>query len=157
MSNKFILPKNMLRTSDILHLANLMEIPNFAGVKMRDELKGKPKRSECGIENLNITSEPGSYWICFYWCRNDPYFFYSFAEPSPRELLKFLESDVEFTQNFPVIKRNLLIVQHVQSSVCGPLCLYVLKQLSLKTPFSDIIDFLDKRYRKLPTTPLVSV
>ena len=51
--------------SDILYLANLMEIPNFVGVQMRDELKGMSKTRECGIVNLNTSSEHGSHWCLF--------------------------------------------------------------------------------------------
>ena len=155
MENKITLPKNALFTSDILHLAKLMEVPNFVGVKMRDELKGKSRSRECGIVNLNTSSEPGSHWICFYRVGNDRYFFDSFAEPPPIELLKYLKSDEEFDQDLPVIRRNSLTVQHDQSSECGSLCLYVLKQLSLGIPFSDIINFLDKRYHNLPTSSLI--
>ena len=118
---KITLPKNALFTSDILNLAHLLKIPNFVGVKMRDELKGKAKESECGIVNLNTSSEPGSHWICFYCKGNDRYFFDSFAEPPPIELLKYLKSDTEFTRDHPVIKRNSLTVQHDQSSECGSL------------------------------------
>ena len=105
--------------------------------------------------NLNTTSEPGSHWICFYRNGNDRYFFDSFAEAPPVELLKYLKSDLEFTRDLPVIKRNALTVQHDQSSECGSLCLYVLKQLSLGVPFPDIISFLDRRYHKLPTSHLI--
>ena len=59
MSARITLPKNALCTSDILHLVDEMEIPNFVGVKMRDELRGRSKRAECGIVNLKCgTREP---------------------------------------------------------------------------------------------------
>ena len=35
---EIVLPQNTLCTSDILDLVDLLKIPNFAGVKMRDEL-----------------------------------------------------------------------------------------------------------------------
>ena len=155
MSARITLPKNALCTSDILHLADVMEIPNFVGVKMRDELNGRSIRAECGIVNLNTSSEPGSHWICFHRSGHERYFFDSFAEPPPIELLRYLKSDVEFTQDLPAIKRNSLTVQNDQSSECGALCLHVLKQLSLGIPFPDIINFLDKRYHKLPASPLI--
>ena len=41
MSARITLPKNALCTSDILHLVDEMEIPNFVGDKMRDELRGR--------------------------------------------------------------------------------------------------------------------
>ena len=85
----------------------------------------------------------------------DIIYFDTFAEPPPIELLKYLKSDLEFINDLPVIRRNSLTVQHDQSSECGSLCLYVLKQLSLGSPFEDIIIFLEKRYHKLPTAPLI--
>ena len=39
------LPINTLFTDDIIHLAHTMKIPNFVGVRMRDELKGKSKQN----------------------------------------------------------------------------------------------------------------
>ena len=149
-----LLPQNTLCTSDILNLVDLIKIPNFAGVKMRDELKGAAKTKECGIINFNTSSEPGSHWTSYYCDGDTRIYFDSFGEPPPLELLKYLKSDLEFSKNLPVIKRSALTVQHDQSSECGSLCLYVLKQLSLGTPFEDIIIFLDKRYHKLPTAAL---
>ena len=155
MKDRIRLPKSALSTSDILHLIELLEIPTFAGVKMRDELKGKSRPIECGIINLNTSSESGSHWTCYYRVDGVRYYFDSFSEPPPNELLKYLKSDLEFAQNLPVIKRNSLTVQHDHSSECGSLCLFVLKQLSTGAEFTDVIDFLDKRYHKLPTTPLI--
>ena len=150
------LPKEALYTDDIVRLAKELKIANFEGVKMRDEIKGKSKLNECGIINLNTSYQSGSHWTCFYnnANNNDCYYFDSFGEPPPVELLKYLKSDSDFNQDLPSIKRNSLTVQHDHSSECGSLCLYVLKQLSEGIPFPDIIIFLDKRYRKTPTTPL---
>ena len=148
------LPRNTLCTSDVLNLVDLIKIPNFVGVRMRDELKGKAKSVECGIINLNTSSQPGSHWTCYYRNGDTRYYFDSFSEPPPIELLKYMKSDLEFSKDFPVIKRSALTVQHDQSSECGSLCLFVLKKLSQGIPFQDIIIFLDKRYHKLPTNPL---
>ena len=151
---EIVLPQNTLCTSDILDLVDLLKIPNFAGVKMRDELQGKANTVESGIINLNTSSESGSHWTCYFCNRSNIIYFDSFSEPPPIELLKYIKSDVEFSEHLPVIKRNALTVQHDQSSECGSLCLFVLKQLSLGVPFPDIINFLDKRYRRLQTIPL---
>ena len=140
---EIILPQNTLCTRDILNLVDLMEIPNFVGVRMRDEFKGKGKPVECGIMNLNTSSEPGSHWTCYYSNGDNVFYFDSFGEPPPIELLKYLKSDLEFSKDLPVIKRNALTVQHDQSSECGSLCLFVLKKLSLGVPFQELIIFLD--------------
>ena len=155
MTRMITLPINTLFTDDIIHLAHKMKISNFVGVRMRDELEGKSKRNECGIINLNTSYESGSHWTCFYHdSNNDRYYFDSFGEPPPVELLKYLKSDSEFDQDLPTIKRNSITVQHDESSECGSLCLFVLKQLSVGMSFPDIIIFLDKRYHKIPTTLL---
>ena len=154
MVMEIILPQNVLCSSDILRMVDLIKIPNFAGVRMRDELKGKAKSVECGIINFNTSSQPGSHWTCYY-CHGDiRIYFDSFSEPPPLELLKYLKTDLEFFQDLPVVKRNALTVQHDKSSECGSLCLFVLKYLSLDIPFQDIILLLDKRYHKLPTNTL---
>jgi hypothetical protein len=139
------LPKRALYSSDIRKLARQLKIPNFVGVRMRDQLNGRVGRYECGIVNLDTTSGSGSHWICYYCNDNDRYFFDSFAEPPPLELLRYLKSPSEF--NMPIIKRNAKTVQHDETSECGSLCLYVLKQLSLGRKFPDIIEFLNRRYQ----------
>ena len=151
---EIILPQETLCTSDVLNLADLLEIPNFVGVKMRDELIGKANAVESGIINLNTSSEPGSHWTCYHKNEDDIFYCDSFGEPPPIELLKYLKSESEFFKDLPVIKCNALTVQHDESSECGSLCLYVLKKLSLGVPFQDIIIFLDQRYQKLPTAGL---
>ena len=154
MVMEILLPQNTLCTSDILYFVDLINIPNFGGVKMRDELKGKANAVESGIINLNTSSEPGSHWTCYYKDEDDIFYFDSFGEPPPMELLKYLKSDADLFKDLPVIKCNALAVQHDQSSECGSLCLYLLKKLSLGVPFQDIIINLDKRYHRLPTAYL---
>ena len=138
------LPKEALYTDDIVRLAKELKIDNFEGVKMRDELKGKSKQNECGIINLNTSHESGSHWTCYYRNGATRYYFDSFGEPPPVELLRYLKSDSEFDQDLPKIKRNAITVQHDKSSECGSQCLFVLKQLSEGIAFPDIIIFLDK-------------
>ena len=86
MVMEILLPQNTLCTSDILDLEHLIKIPNFDGVKMRDELKGRAKTVECGVINLNTSSESGSHWTCYY-CNGDTIIYFdSFAEPPPIEI-----------------------------------------------------------------------
>ena len=140
------LPKHALKTSDILKLVQSLKIPNFAGVRMRDELVGKRVGThECGIVNLDLSTGLGTHWICYY-CngRGQRNFFDSFAEPPPLELSRYLKSPSEW--DMPVLIRNSLTVQQAQSSECASLCLFVLKQLSLGIDFPKIIVLLYKRF-----------
>ena len=51
-----------LTNIDILFYVKELQIPNFRGVFMRDDLPiTKPWDLECGIVNLNKLSEPGSH------------------------------------------------------------------------------------------------
>ena len=55
-----------LSNFDIIHLVQYLNIPDFRGVFMRDTLPDKPREKECGVLNLNKSSEPGSHWVAFY-------------------------------------------------------------------------------------------
>ena len=59
------LPQHTMCTSDILSYVDILKIPNFSGVKMRDELNGESKPLECGIINLNTSAEEGSHWTAY--------------------------------------------------------------------------------------------
>ena len=140
---------------DILHYVHRLEIPNFRGVKMRDELLSTPRKVECGILNLNTHDQKGSHWIAWYKKGKERYYFDSFAEPPPIEMLYYLKSNRELELDLPVIKRNAVTVQHDQSTECGSLCLFVLKHLSNGTLFSKILLVLQERYKKNKPSPLV--
>ena len=50
-----------LSNFDLMKYAEDLNIPNFRGVFMRDELPKIPWLQECGIVNFNTSSEPGSH------------------------------------------------------------------------------------------------
>ena len=139
------LPTHTMYDGELLHLAERMKIPDFRGVKMRDELPTKPHNRECGILNFNTHDQQGSHWVAWYKSGSDRYYFDSYGEPPPMELVKYLKTYEEMREGLPVILQNALVVQHYQNE-CGSLCLYVLKQLSRGVPFSEILTFLHRRY-----------
>ena len=55
-----------LSNLDIIKLVQHLKIPDFRGVFMRDTVPDKPREKECGILNLNKSSEPGSHWVVFF-------------------------------------------------------------------------------------------
>ena len=119
---------------------------------MRDELTGsRPLRNECGILNLDSHLQKGTHWTCWYKRGKDRYYFDSYGEPPPIEMIEYLKTRGE--RGLPIIKRSAVTVQHDQSSECGSLCLYVLAQMSDGVEFSHVLDRLLKRYEKSsPTT-----
>ena len=136
------LPRKTLSTADILKLKDVLRNPHFKGVMMRDELHSRPKRIECRIVNLNTCWESGSHWICYYKMGHKRFYFDSFAEPPPAELVKYLKTRHELHNDLPCIMRNSHTVQHDNAVECGGLCLYVLQRLSEGVPFSTIMVYL---------------
>ena len=152
---RLYLPIKTLTTGDILDINNVLQIPNFKGVMMRDELSSKAKGTECGIVNLNTSKESGTHWVCYYKMGHKRYYFDSFAEPPPLEIEKYLKSKRELGNDLPCIIRNFHTVQHDNATECGGLCLYVLKALSKGVPFSAIMQHLRRRYcSSRPNSPL---
>ena len=133
-----------LTNFDIIHLVKHLNIPNFKGVFMRDELTEQPEEKECGIVNFNKSSEPGSHWVAYYKDGNERIYFDSFGCLAPIEIQKYLKTPKEFLDSEPVIQRNTDIVQKFNTEVCGQLCIYVLDSLSKGAKYQDIIDSLKK-------------
>ena len=141
--------------SDILNYVRRLRIPNFCGVKMRDELPSKPRKIESGILNLNTSYEAGSHWVAWYKDGKERYYFDSFGEPPPIEMMQYLKSNRELELDLPAIRQNAVTVQHDISNECGSLCIFVLKQLSNGIPFSKILETLQDRYRNNNSIPLI--
>ena len=133
------IPDKPLSNFELLDYAKQLNIPNFRGVFMRDELPNKPWLNESGIVNLNTSLEPGSHWVAYYKNGKNRIAFDSFGQVILRELSNYLKQE---EKNEPVIQRNTDIVQKFNTQVCGHLCLYVLKSLSLGKTFREILDSL---------------
>ena len=150
------LPRKTMTDQDLLRYVTRLNIPNFRGVRMRDELKGqRPHKNECGILNFNTHTQRGSHWTCWLKFGKTRYYFDSFGESPPTELLHYLKTPQELRNDTASIRRSAVTVQHDDSNECGALCLYVLKMLSKGLSFPIILDGLLKRYESLTTARLV--
>ena len=150
------LPKKTMTDQDLMRYVTRLNIANFRGVRMRDELFGqRPLANECGILNFNTHTQRGSHWTCWFKSGKVRYYFDSFGEPPPIELLNYLKTPLELKNDTASIRRSAVTAQHDDSNECGALCLYVLKQLSKGLSFSIILDALLKRYESLTTARLV--
>ena len=127
-----------LTNLDILRYVERVNLPNFRGVFMRDTLPLEPNQKECGIVNLNTSHESGSHWVCYFKNGKDRIYFDSFGQITPIEIQKYLKTRKEFKENAMVIQRNTDIVQAINTSECGYLCLFVLESLARGTPFQEI-------------------
>jgi len=140
------LPTSTTTDKELVRYAKELNIPNFRGVKMRDELPAKPRKTECGILNLETSRQTGSHWVAWHKDGKECYYFDSFAEPPPLEIMQYLKTHHELILDIPIIKRNAVTVQHDTSNECGSLCLFVLKHLSRGDSFSSILETLQDRY-----------
>ena len=153
---KIKLPSEIMYEGDLLRYAQLLKIPDFRGVKMRDELPNKIYDVECGILNLNIHLQNGSHWTCWYKKGKTCYYFDSFGECPPIEMINYLKTPAQIRMDLPIIHRSAVVVQHDDSDECGSLCLYVLKKLTDGEEFSNILQHLLQRYTS-PSTLSVTV
>jgi len=138
-----------LTNIDLENYAKKLKIPHFKGVYMRDEVKylKKNRGNECGIMNFNTTHEPGSHWVCWVKRGKERIYFDSFAQHIPKELEKYLKTTTEIKNDKSCIKRNYVVVQHINTVECGALCLYTLYALMCQQlPFNKLIYQLKLRY-----------
>ena len=131
-----------LSNFDILKLVRDINIPNFKGPFMRDQLPRKPEYKECGILNFNTSAEPGSHWVAYYKNGKNRIYFDSYGQVILQEINDYLKTETEKKNDKAVIQRNTDIVQKFNTQICGHLCLYVLKSLSIGQSYRDILDFL---------------
>ena len=111
------IPDKPLSNFELLDYVRQLNIPNFRGVFMRDELPKKPWINECGIVNFNTSFEPGSHWVAYYKNEKQRIAFDSYGQAILAELSDYLKSDRE--KNEAVIQRNTDIVQ--KENTQGPL------------------------------------
>ena len=131
-----------LSNFDIIKIVQHLNIPNFRGVFMRDQLPVTPNEKESGIVNLNTSQQPGSHWVMYYKDGAKRIYFDSFGQITPLEIQKYLKTKKEFEEEDSVILRNTDIVQKPNTNICGHLCIYVLDNLSKGKNYSDVIQSL---------------
>ena len=149
-----------LTNIDLYKYAKKLNIEEFRGVFMRDTLPHTPYPKECGIVNLNTSRESGSHWVCYFKDddqKNTRIYFDSFGQVTPMEIQRYLKTREEYGMKKAVIQRNTDIVQHINTHVCGHLCLFVLRSLTREhQSFQDVLNELNdgytQSYRKTTAT-----
>ena len=125
------IPETALSNIDILKYVKLLKIKNFRGCYMRNELsKLHAKNVECGVLNLNLSSEPGSHWTCWFKSNENKYYFNSFGLHPPNELVEYLKSPILY---------STFQLQRITDKNCGKWCLSILKRLNEGVDYYDLI------------------
>ncbi len=122
----------------------------FKMVCMLNTLSTAVETNDCGTVNLIKNGEKGYHWVASWKRGSVRIYFDSYGQITPVEIQKYLKTAEEFCANTNVIQRNTDIVQPLNSSICGQLCLYVLKALSEGWSYEKILTVL--RERKLTYT-----
>jgi len=128
--NGILLPNRPLTNIELINSAKC--IPSFRGVFVRDNLPRKPNKNECGILNLDDSSGSGTHWVAWYRKNKENVYFDSYGIQPPLELQQYLKSSIFY---------NTEKIQP-EGHICGHLCLYVLKQLSLGRCLQEIVNTL---------------
>ena len=130
-------PDKPLTNFELSTYARELGIPHCRGVFMRDTLPRQPHSVECGVVNLNKSSQPGSHWVCYKCVR---IYFDSCGQITPVVIQRYLNTGIEFARGKGVIQRNTYIVQAANTPVCVHLCLSVLNSLASGEKFQTIIN-----------------
>ena len=133
-------PDKPLTNIELVRYARLLKIPDFRGGFMRDTLPQYPLNVECGVVNFNKSNQPGSHWMCYYRNKNERIYFDSYGQITPANIQRYLKTGSEFVRGKEVIQRNTDIVQAASTSVCGHLCLFVLKSLANGEELQSILN-----------------
>ena len=143
-----------LTNRDILRYVREWGIPNFAGVFMRDTIPhAAPSRVECGIVNLNLSTQPGSHWVAYYKDGTSRLYFDSYGQHTPDEVERYLKTRREYKEGVECIVRNCVRVQKLGTTECGGLCLYVLALLCRGWDYANILLHLRTRLRSTHAYP----
>lgn len=122
----------MTTNIQLIEAAKRLNLKDFKGVFMRDELKSmKPNRFECGIVNLDSSSNEGTHWVCWFKNKNNKIYFDSFGIQPPLEIVEYLKSPILY---------NTYQIQQFNDSNCGEWCLHVLNELNKRGRISTEVD-----------------
>ena len=128
-----VLPHKPLSNLEIIDAAKKLSLYGFRGVFLKDTLPTKTQLNECGILNLDSSSDDGTHWVMWLKKGKDKFYFDSYGVQPPSELIAYLESPIFY---------NIERVQQSDEVFCGHLCLFTLKQLSLGNNRQVVINYL---------------
>ena len=127
-----VLPKKQLSNREIINAAKTQSLNGFRGVFLRDTLPKKAKLNECGILNLDSSSDDGPHWIM--WFKK--------VRMSSISIVMICSLLVSWLHIKSPIFDNSERIQQNGEVFCGHLCLFELKQLSLGDNLQEFINYL---------------
>ena len=128
-----VLPIKPLSNLEIIDAANKLSLYGFRGVFLIDTLPKKAKLNECGILNLDSSSDGDTHWVMWFRKGKDKFYFDSYGVQPPSELIAYLRSPIFY---------NSGRVQQNDEVFCDHLCLFALKKLYLGNNLQAVIHYL---------------
>ena len=125
-----------LSNFNIVEKCKSLNIKNFKGVFMRDELKGRVSNNESLILNIDDSTGDGTHWTCLYSKNGNCLYFDSYGFEPPKEVVKYCKGKNRYYDSFKIQAPNEII--------CGHYCIYILYQLNNRL-FFDVINELYER------------
>ena len=121
-----------LSNFQIIEKSKELNIKNFKGVFMRDELTNmKPTNNECMIINIDHSSNEGTHWTSLFIDNGTSYYFDSYGFEPTLEVKGYCKEPRYY---------NSFEIQKINEVICGHYCIYVLYKISNGYKFKDILD-----------------
>ena len=121
----------MTTDTELSKMVKDLNIKNYRGCYMSNELPPFPEENECGIINSQSSDDGnGKHWFCWYKNGDIKIFFDSFGTSPSLELVNYLGSGI-LTSTFQI--------QKINSDICGELNLLILYLLDRGHSFEEII------------------
>jgi len=125
-----------LSNFQIMDRCKELQIKNFKGVFMRDELLGrKSTQNECLVLNTDDSSGNGIHWVSLFTKNGIAFYFDSYGSEPLEEVKKYCSGYYSTDR----IQQDDRVV-----SLCGYYCIYVLYRLSNGCNFYDVLNELYK-------------
>ena len=123
-----------MKENQITEKCEELQIKNFQGIFMRDELNENRKSTydECLILNIDHSDNRGTHWTCLFIKDENLYYFDSYGFATPLEVLDYYKGKNRFYSSFKI--------QQYDEVICGHYCIYVLYRLSNGYNFYEILD-----------------
>lgn len=110
------------------------------GIVQRDKLKTLPYYNN-GFYIINTepsTSGSGKHWQCLYLNKNTSFFFCSFGNPPPTDVISYVK---KYSKH---LKNNNMIIQNLKSDNCGYFCIgFILFMIHNNYNYLDYITAFD--------------
>jgi hypothetical protein len=91
---------------------------------MKDQLPRKVKNIECGIINLQNSTESGSHWVAYYKNHDKKYYFDSYGDAKKKK------KPVTYLGSGNLVYNSNRFRNYNGPPICGQLCLIVLEKPS---------------------------